>query len=298
MPEKLAIIAIDAGSDVRGLSLLGHPRIGTSSGKGTLAQSLRDSNFLAYDSGRAYRTITLAAETEGFKANDEGFGYALKKWIAAGRFGHCATGLSLDGIEVDEKFLHGVDISKMVATFSPREDVRRLTKDMKIDWLGTYARDNANGLVGLDGRAMKELVEDEILEKVEGSSLVCSFSMIVDPVEAARRRMHQRGVIDYADPNWASHPDLGRTVAELKERAERDEGRLTDPVGIPTRYRGYSYVNSDFVQSGEESSDTTLIDTTGAPKEKVNSLCKKLIVRSLHNSKEDDFGDLIERLVS
>lgn len=294
MPERLAIVTIDAGSDIDATSTLGKSRLGTSSGKGLVAEGFRDSGFLAYDSGRAYRTITLAAEIEGLSADEEAFGVALQKWIAAGRFGHCRTGLSLDGVEVDEHLLHGVDISSKVATFSPREDVRRLTKDMKIDWLGTFAQECANGLVGLDGRAMRELVQTEVEQKVPGSKLVASFSMIVDPVEAARRRMTQRGIIEYTDPRWMLHEDLERTVAELEERARRDEARTKDPVRLPARFVHYKHSGSKdgFILQPPASerfldntwlrnAGTILVDTTGAPKDDVSNLCRDLVARSL-----------------
>src|SRR5690606_8017785 len=107
MPEKLAIVTIDAGSNMTSNNSMFPERVGTSSGKGTLASAIRDSGGLAYDSGRAYRTITAAALAEGLDADSDDFLTNLKSWQRADRFGHCATGLSLDGEEIPEHIVHG-----------------------------------------------------------------------------------------------------------------------------------------------------------------------------------------------
>lgn len=308
MEQRLAIVAIDAGSDIDGQHDLGGPKTGTSSGKGLVAEGLRGSGFLAYDSGRAYRTITLAAEMEGLEAGDDKFDLTLKRWIEAGRFGHCATGMTLDGIEVDEHILHGVDVSRRVATFSAREDVRELTKAMKVDWLRSYAIDQANGLVGLDGRGMREFVRYMAERQVSEAKLITSLCMVVDPVEAARRRMAQRGVIRYEDPKWMLHDDLQRTVNELEDRARLDEARTIDRVGLPGHFVAYTHSGGEFSllsPSSEgfmddrwiKSAGSILIDTTGAPKEDVTRLSKDLIARSLAAA-EHDFNVDIDRLVA
>lgn len=251
MPDKLAVVSIDAGSNITGKSEeVSDEMGGTSSGKGAFASGMRGVGALVYDSGRAYRTVTLAAAIDGVDPSDiAGVQRKLKEWQLAGRFGHCATGLTLDGKEVDERLLHGEDISSKVALFSPLDSVRSFTKRMKVEWLLDYVSQTDSRLVGFDGREMQHLMTNEVptilkedLDR-EGEldiDLVSSFYMIVDLVEAARRRMAQRGVLEsYDDPHWMLHPKLSSTVEELKERAKRDESRELDPVGIPANFCAY-----------------------------------------------------------
>jgi cytidylate kinase len=278
MPEKLAIVTIDAGSNMTGNNPLFPERVGTSSGKGTLASAIRINGGLAYDSGRAYRTITAAAVAENLDANSPAFLRALSSWVRAERFGHCATGLSLDEVEIPEQVLHAVDISRRVASFGEVPEVRRLTKDMKIAWLRDYATESGAGIIGFDGRAMKEFVEGEVLDKLPQSELVSPLSMVVEVTEAARRRMAQRKELVYNDPHWTINPKLGQTVTELTERAKQDEKRLTDPVIIPNPHYTYAVRGGELRVSPLDKSNledyiksrvTALIDTTGAGVEEV-----------------------------
>lgn len=241
MAEKLAIVTIDAGSNMTGKALLFPERVGTSSGKGTLAQAIRDCEGLAYDSGRAYRTITLAAQIENLEPGSDEFSRNLQKWKEAGRFGHCDIGLTLDGDDpINEHVLHSVEVSRAVASFGALPEVRRLTKEMKLDWLNSYARESGANLIAFDGRAMRQLVEGEFLGNIDDIQLVATFSMVVDVVEAARRRMAQRGIIQYNQPGWELHPKLNDTIEELTERARQDESRTDDPVSIPEEHYLYA----------------------------------------------------------
>lgn len=291
MLEKLAIVTIDAGSNVTGKSpLFPSSRVGTSSGKGTLAQAIRDVGGLAYDSGRAYRTIALAASTEGLDAQSDDLGSTLDSWEEAGRFGHCATGLALDGQEIDERILHGVEVSSIVAGFGARPEVRELTKRMKVGWFNSYVGSNKLGLVALDGRGMRELVEDRILQQIPNSELVVPFCMVVDVAEAARRRMAQRGVIVYDNPGWSLHPKTAETIAELEKRARKDEERTDDPVGIPEDRINY-LENEGRLELTPASRATiephilnkrdVLVDTTGAGIDEVRRACLGHILQAL-----------------
>lgn len=241
MSEKLAIVTIDAGSNMSGGAPLFPERVGTSSSKGTLAQIIRDCGGLAYDSGRAYRTITVAAQAEGLEANSDIFNEELLAWAEAGRFGHCETGLSLDGNELPERVVHSVGVSRAVAGFGENPLVRRLTKDMKLDWLNSYVGRQGVNLVAFDGRRMLEFVQDEVLGA--DNELIVPFYMVVESTEAARRRMAQRGLLAYNDPRWALHPKLNETIEELEARAKQDEARADDPVLIPDEFYTYAIRN-------------------------------------------------------
>ncbi len=291
MPEKLAIVTIDAGSNVTGNSPLFPERVGTSSGKGTLASAIREVGGLAYDSGRAYRTITAAAQAEGLEAGSVRFLESLIAWEKAGRFGHCDTGLSLDGEELQEHIVHGEAISKNVADFSPLAEVRNLTKRMKIKWIQEYAGELGVGLVGLDGRAMREFVEGEVLAKVEGCELITPFCMVVEVTEAARRRMAQRKDLVYDNPAWYVHPKLNRTVQELMDRARKDEERADDPVIIPKDHYTYavkgdeglrlSRLDEASLEDSIREKRTALIDTTDAGVNEVKRVGMVHILKSL-----------------
>lgn len=291
MPEKLAIVTIDAGSNMTGNDPLYPERVGTSCGKGVVADTLRDNGGLAYDSGRAYRTITVAAMSEGIQADSPRFPDELIKWTKAGRFGHCDTGLSLDTIELNEHVVHAEDVSKEVANYGAHPAVRRFTKDMKLAWLKSYAGEMGVGLVGLDGRAMREFVLDEVETNIKGAELVSSLCMVVEVTEAARRRMAQRKVFAYDDPMWIIHPKLNATVKELTERAKKDEARKDDPVLIPAEYYDYAVrgdrgltlrpVDQENLDQLITDQEVVLMDTTGAGKEEVRSVALKHILRTL-----------------
>ncbi len=315
MPEKLAIVTIDAGSNVTGKSpLVNDNMVGTSSSKGTMADGIREKGGIVYDSGRAYRTITLAAAMDGVDPNDaELVKEKIKKWDEANRFGHCDTGLTLDGHEIDEALLHGEDISKKVAHFSPLECVRALTKRMKAEWLLEYASSQPNRIIGFDGREMRKFVLEEapvISDRRINFELVVSFYMIVDVIEAARRRMSQRGVLkDYNDPRWMLHPKLNATVDELLDRAKRDESRSLDPVGIPNEYCAYEPRDGKLRLRDRDSlrlpslimeKTPVLIDTTGIRVEEVKSTGLGYIATALQYNRgfPEITEDLLKKLAS
>lgn len=315
MLERLALVTIDAGSNILGTDItINDEMVGTSSGKGILATGISNAGGLAYDSGRAYRTITLAAAMEGVSPDDEeAVREKLNSWRSAGRFGHCATGMTLDGIEVDEKLLHGEDVSKRVALFSPLDSVRELTKELKAEWLLEYVLATDTELVGFDGREMKRLVLSEMPEILKAKGLkadvakldlVTSFYMIVDIVEAARRRMAQRGVLeDYNDPHWMLHPKLYGTVEELRDRARRDESRSLDPVRIPEEYYLYRPKDGRLELGTQDTvrlpslireNRSVLVDTTGIGIEEVQRSCLAHVAMALQT--RGNHTELAEKL--
>lgn len=292
MPEKLAIVSIDAGSDVRG-RVLDEPRIGTSSGKGTLAGYLRSKGFLANDSGRGYRTVAYAASDNGVTADRLIESGLLRKWERAGVFGCADVGLSFEGEVIAEEELHGKRISSIVADFGAIPEVRHLMKQKKMEWLNWAKNEHQMKLVALDGRGMREMVEDMAIRDgaVEGAYLATGFSMVVNPVEAARRRMSARHEVEYTDPAWYLAPGLTDTIIELRTRAIKDEDRAIDPVGIA---ESAFVINSKIIKEGFGTYGTTsawerstatkfaqgqefLFDTTGLTTNTVESVAMHLI---------------------
>jgi cytidylate kinase len=271
MTERLAIVPIDAGSDVRG-KYLDEPRIGTSSGKGKTAEAFRKVGYLANDSGRGYRTVAFAAAEEGVAAEDLVSSGLIDKWRRANVFGNHDIGLSFEGDVIDESELHGKRISNIVADFGALPEVRVLMKDMKMSWLNWAKDEREMEVVALDGREMRSMVQDMAINenRVPGAFILAGFTMIVNPVEAARRRMSAREEIKYDDPNWWLNSGVMETIGELRKRALKDEDRDVDPVGIPTYHKDLSEANVALVAERTwKIGDEILFDTTGISQDAV-----------------------------
>ncbi|MDQ5913620.1 MAG: Cytidylate kinase [Patescibacteria group bacterium] len=291
MPERLAIVTIDAGSDVRG-RVLDQERVGTSSGKGTMADAIRQVGGLAYDSGCAYRSITLRAMMEGLSPDDEVFRDRLVAWDNAGNFGHSERGLSLFGMDVHESVLHGGDVSNRVASFGSSSFVRTYTKHMKVKWLEDFASKWSEPLVAFDGREMRQFVQERVLGKPRvGADLLASLVMVVDPIEAAHRRMSSRGEVEYGEKGWQVHPALVKTHEELRKRALQDEDRPVDGVGMPDEFVLFNEQDGR-LSLAERHNDSDLedalaegvpivLDTTGVNTDNVTRTGLNIIARGL-----------------
>lgn len=290
MAEQLAIVTIDAASDVRGI-VWPKEVVGTSSSKGSLTDVVR-LDHLGMDRGRAFRTITHLADDMGLEPGDFSQVGILDRWIRDGTLRLCEDGLSIGEDRIPDKILHGQKISKAVAKFGEVAAIRHFMEGITVDWIEWARRNGANGLVALDGRETAALVRKLMAEgRLKEAEIVKSFSMLVDPIEAARRRMAGRGDIKYNDPHWQKNPKANGVIVDIVERAMRDEDRLVDPVGLPPR--GTQAIDLELVRSvraatGESGLDKHLketyrdevgivFDTTGFTVEEVQSIGMTLI---------------------
>ena len=190
MPEKLAIVTIDAGSDVRA-KISEEEVIGTSSGKGTLTDAIRDDGtHLGMDRGRAFRTIAYLAAEQGIDPAHFDSSGALERWKREGAVQLCDDGLALKEGKVPDTELHGKRISKIVAEFGELASIRDFMHETTLNWINWARGKGTNGLVAIDGRETATLVREAIRSgDLKDADLLKSFIMVVNPVEAARRRM-------------------------------------------------------------------------------------------------------------
>ncbi len=178
------------------------------SGKSTVARRVAAAlDFTLVDTGAIYRCLALYAGESGVAPDDE---TALARLAAAMRIGFERGGLGervwLDGREVTAA-IRTAAVAQLASQVSAQPAVRRAL-------LETQRALGRDGGVVLEGRDIGTVVFPDAEVKV--------FLEAGDEVRARRRwdELHQRG---QPEP-------FERTLAEVRQRDERDRGRAVAPL--------------------------------------------------------------------